>query len=441
MFTVLAAVFPWIPEGIAVPFLAAFVAAELLRVRALPMMVGCAYLLVSVVLLALGTQGVWPSFLSLWTAIRKTLPLLVLFGAVLWLQKSLAQDRAFGGLGNVLARLRPGTRTLAMSLGGHFIGGLLNMAGLQLVLSLRGSSTEAGLARAMTLPTARGFSAAGCWSPFMIGMAAALTALSTRWGEVAAVGLFIGLSLVALTWLWSFASTTQSPLAAVSESDTPPLAPPLFVVLAAIVLVGTPVLLLHELASLAMPVAIGLTAPIVALLWYRVRTGRRSYALRSELYFEVPYLRNEMFVLLSANLFAVALLGHAPQILGWLEAQAGVALDAAATPAILVLVGTMLAAVGIHPIAFITFIGGTFPATPVEASRALVALALAVVWGLGTMVSPISAVNMIIARSLGESTFRIAWLYNGAFVAAAACLAAAILVLVSGFPGFSGEGT
>jgi hypothetical protein len=60
---------------------------------------------------------------------------------------------------------------------------------------------------------------------------------------------------------------------------------------------------------------------------------------------------------------------------------------------------------------------------------------LAVVWGMGTQMSPFSATTMHVSRMLDVSVFRVAWLWNAPYCLPAAALAGAVVAGVAGLIG------
>ncbi len=194
--------------------------------------------------------------------------------------------------------------------------------------------------------------------------------------------------------------------------------------------VATPVIVLHEAGGLTIPVAIAIASPLAALIIARRSSTAASVSLNRSVWRHLPYLANELFVLFSANVFAVGLLAHQSSILGSFGFLPDHLVPGIFGPGSLIMAGTAIAGLGVHPLVIITFVAGAMPDGLPGAPTASTALALAVIWGLGTMISPISAVNMLLAQRTGVSSMRIAWQWNGLYGLTGALLASLTLTLI-----------
>lgn len=423
--TVLAAFWPGLPLILPATGLIVYLMLAVRRIRRLQALVGGGFAVTGAGLAwaGAGTGGLADLALA---ASRHTLPLLLLFGAVAWLHHAVRTESRFTSLGDAIAGLPPARRVVAIGLSSHFLGGVLSLAGLGLVTSIPSRQSTAPRLKLTAQAAVRGFNTAACWSPFFVGMAAALTAVSVRWTDVVSDGVVLAVLLLGLAWLWEWRRPVQVPAATPPPGPLPHLGQ-ITLTLAAVAL---PVIALHEGAGLTIPVAIALACPVAAV----GISGRASPSgvipVGLAVWHHLPLLATEIFVLFSANVFAVGLLAHTGPILAWLDALPGDVAAGAWGPGAVIMAGTAIAGLGIHPLVVITFVAGAMPHGLPGTSAASTALALAVVWGLGTMISPISAVNMMLARMTGVSPLRIAWVWNGAFGLVAAALAAVVVTLV-----------
>jgi|AntRauTorcE11897_2_1112592.scaffolds.fasta_scaffold02245_4 hypothetical protein len=420
-----ASLFPGVPLGYATTAFIAYLLLAMHRIRYFHAAIGGSFFLVGAGLIWTGaTSGVHTQpFVD---ASQHTLPLLLLFGAATWLHHAVRVEPLFENIRDVIAQLPRARQATAIALSSHFIGGILSLAGLGLIASIPGHHAAPSRLKLTAQAAARGFTAAACWSPFFVGMAASLTAVSVRWTDVAGDGAILAAFLLALAWLWEHQRST--PILAESPKATPHR----YITRLTLTLAGvvTPVIVLHEGVGLTIPVAIAISSPLAALaIASRSDTAARLSLSRS-VWRHLPYVANELFVLLAANVFAVGLLAHQDFILDTLMTLPDQPVLDVFGPASLIIAGTGLAGLGIHPLVIITFVAGAMPDGLPGVPTASTALALAVIWGIGTMISPISAVNMILAQRTGVSSLRIAWQWNGVYGLTSALLASTTLTLI-----------
>lgn len=425
-----AALFPGVPPVFPTTAFIVYMLLAMRRIRCIHAAVGGIFFVAGSALIWTGATSEFhiPLFVD---AIEYTLPLLLLFGAATWLHHAVRVEPLFGNIRDVIAQLPRAGQATAIALSSHFIGGILSLAGLGLIASIPGYQAAAARLKLTAQAAARGFTAAACWSPFFVGMAASLTAVSVRWTDVAGDGAILATLLLALTWLWERHRPTSI------LADGAKVTPPRYLRRLALTLAGvvTPVILLHEGIGLTIPVAIAIASPLTALVIASRSKTAAPIMLSRTVWRHLPYVANELFVLLSANVFAVGLLAHQIFILDIFTTLPDAFVLDVFGPASLIMAGTAVAGLGIHPLVIITFVAGAMPDGLPGVPTASTALALAVVWGIGTMISPISAVNMILAQSTGVSSIRIAWQWNGIYGLTAAALASFMLTLILWFRG------
>ena len=144
----------------------------------------------------------------------------------------------------------------------------------------------------------------------------------------------------------------------------------------------------------------------------------------------LPGLRNEAALFLAATVFAVGV-SHAvgPDALA---GSLGLAdWPAALRTAALAALGTLIGGLGVHPVVLAILVGEVLGPAALGLSPLAVALLLAVVWGMGTQMSPFSATVMHVSRMLDVSVFRVAWLWNAPYCLPAAALAGAAVAGVA----------
>ncbi|MBK1670712.1 hypothetical protein CKO28_22080 [Rhodovibrio sodomensis] len=420
--------------GVAAVGLMAFVVLQLPAIRT-PQRIA------SGLLIAGGLAGAWsqggaPGVLAdLMSGAERALPFMVLFAAVMCLQVPALSSPSFRQLGERVVAQPPGRRFLMLAFAGHYLGAVLNLAGLQLVASLLDPEMRPRLRRRLTLAVVRGFSGAVMWSPFFVGMGVILTVVpEVSWLQLAPAGLAIGSGLVGLAWALDRA--TRGPRDPQSDRRAVPDGNPVRAtlgVLAVFVALAAPVVALSEGAGLSIVIALGLVAPTLSVIWSALlrRTGAADPApVLASVTARLPGLRNEAALFLAATVFAVGV-SHAvePDALAGSLGLAG--WPAAPRAAALAVLGTLLGGLGVHPVVLAILVGEVLGPAALGLSPLAVALLLAVVWGMGTQMSPFSATVMHVSRMLDASVFRVAWLWNAPYCLPAAALAGAAVAGVA----------
>jgi len=414
--------------------LMAFVVLQLPAIRT-PQRIASAVLIAAGLAAAWSTGGAPGARADLIAGAQRALPFMVLFAAVMCLQVPALTSPSFRQLGERVVAQPPGRRFLMLSFAGHYMGAVLNLAGLQLVASLLDPGMRPRLRRRLTLAVLRGFSSAVMWSPFFVGMGVILTVVpGVSWLQLAPAGLVLGSGLVALAWALDRA--TRGPRDPLSDRRAPPDGDPgraTLGVLGVFLALAVPVVALSEGAGLSIVIALGLIAPSLSVLWAGLlrRTGRAAPApVLASVIARLPGLRNEAALFLAATVFAVGV-SHAVEP----DAVAGslglADWPAALRAAALAVVGTLLGGLGVHPVVLAILVGEVLGPAALGLSPLAVALLLAVVWGMGTQMSPFSATVMHVSRMLEVSVFRVAWVWNAPYCLPAAALAGAAVAGVA----------
>ncbi len=382
--------------------------------------------------LALGAAA-GEGWLALRQGLERTLPLMVLFAAVAFLNRPALASPAFRRVGEAMVRQPPGRRFLMVSLAGSLIGAVLNLAGLYLVLNLLGRQPEPRLERRLSMAAMRGFSAAAAWSPFFVAMAVVLVTLpGLGWPQVAPGGLAVAAVLIAVAY--GLDRLTRGPRPAATAPPPRLPRPELAATLLVFALLAVPVLALAERADLSIPFAIGVVAPLVALGWQaRLAGRRRAVAAAGHLLREharrLPSLRGEGLVFTGANLLGAG-------VAAYLNPDAVAAALAALAPApeaalaLLLAALTLLGAVGVHPVVLVVVAGQVLPPAALGVPAWLMGATLLAGWCLGTAASPFSGTVMQVSRFLRRSPWQVAWRWNLPYVAAAYVPVAALLALM-----------
>ena len=364
----------------------------------------------------------------------RTLPFLVLFLAVLCLQGPALASPTLRAIGGYVAAQPPGRRFAGMALAGHLLGAVLNVAGLLLVLSLRDPKLAPRDQMRLTAGAMRGFGAAAAWSPLFVAMSVVLAALpSLSWLEIAWRSGLVAAAILLLAWAWNRIERGRG----ISAPVPPParLAPGTMaravLILAALFV---PVIWLFEAHGLAIPIALGLVAPVMAGLWEGVQApaGARGAAVagRAHAVFQgLPGLRNEAILFFAANTFGLGLSAALdPELLARLsEALPGAGLSIP----ILIMAGLAIAGLGVHPIVIVVAVGTVLSPELLHLSDMETALSLLVIWGMGAIMSPFSGTVLQVARLTNCSPFRVAWGWNARFSLAIGLPVSAVVYIVA----------
>lgn len=364
-------------------------------------------------------------------------------------------------LGRYLTSRPPGRRYLAITLGAHALGVILNFGALSLLGPLIKRGVESGRAgraklaavreRRQMSALARGFSWIIAWSPTAVTQAlVASMVLGAEPARLAIYGGLIALVVFPVGWLEDRLVGARARPALIREGALPEQPGRIdelpgralwhFLAVCAALAVISAVII--GIADVAVVPALMVAAPLVTAAWIWAQSGRsgdpgvaalarlKEIVLRS-----VPEGSPEALTLASAGYIGVMAAGLTDA--GAVAAAIGLAeipplaVYLAATAFVPFL--SMLAA---PPMLTVTFIGSLFSALPEShIDPTLLALALVMGWALNLTGSPFGATSLILARVTGLSGFTLAWRWNGLFSLAAfavVAMAMAILSLGSG---------
>ena len=417
--------------------LALFVVIEFRRVPAIPRLVGS--LLMALGLAAALTAGSGEAFATaakaLWDGLGRTLPFLVLFGAVAWLQVPAGESPSLGAIRDMVVAQPPGRRFAFLGTAAHVLGMAFNLAGISLLSGMVSHQEDRALRRRLGRAMAQGFATSTCWSPFFVGAAVILALLPmVAWLDVAPYGIALGAMLVFLSWL---IDRLGRPRRAAAQPASPSAGVPArawrgTATILALLFAGT--LALVEGFGFSIPIALGLVAPPLALAWRgRIAGPGRALASRRDLSWQVvgafASLRSEAVLFLGANVMGA---GIAAILDPGAVAAALAASGLGANTVILLLAWGFLsaAALGLHPVIIGTLILTTLTPADLGLRPELLALMLMALWGLGTNVSPVSATVLYLSRLTGENNLTVAWVWNAPFTFAASTTVAGFVIFL-----------
>ena len=368
--------------------------------------------------------------------LANTLPFIVLFGAVTWLQTPAAESPTLKAARDTVLSQPPGWRYLMLALAAHGLGAAFNLAGMSLLSTMVSQQKDQTLRKRLARAMTHGFGVASSWSPLFVGTAVILSVLpSVRWLEIAPVGVLMGACLVGLSWCldrFAFPATAAARAVHAPVSFPAWAARRLAVILAALFALVIGVV---EAFRLPIPIALGLVAPPFALLWRVSRVapmvgiGRVAGELARRVVNTFASLRSEAILFASANLFGAGInAAISPK-------DAERVLKDLGLPADVLVFGLALAiviggALGLHAVILVVLIGHILPPKVLALPAPVLAIVLMCTWGLSTNVSPFSATMLFMARITGESIWTIAWRWNGLFSLTAALVVGVLVVLI-----------
>ncbi|WP_425100173.1 hypothetical protein [Tropicibacter sp. S64] len=416
--------------------LVGFVLLEFTRIRR-PQQIAASLLLLAAVGVGLREGQLWP---ILSQGVLKTLPFILIFASVGWLRAAAGESPSLLALRRGLGRMQPGHRFTAVNSAAHVLGAGFNLAGMALLTPILDDvDDDPKVGRRMRCAILWGFSTAASWSPFLVGTAVVLASLpGVSWYQMAPYGAFIAFGF--LVWATVFDRLTQrrtrsAPRAALEPM--PALRGAAGRTLLAILLLFATTLTLIDVAGLRLTTAIALAAPGFGLVWLLLIHGLAGRARIAEVARSVvtsyPGMRTESTLFVAANIFGTAISTALPRdhdttsALPWAGLSTGVdMLD------ILLMIWVYLAvcALGFHPI--ILLVVFTTVADPVALGLPLPMLGgvFMTLWGMGTSVSPLSGTTLFMSQYSKETSFEIAWRWNGLFYTLGAVwLAVAIVIL------------
>jgi len=359
----------------------------------------------------------------------------LLFFAVSWLQIPARESPSLQAAREMITSQPPGRRFLAVALGVHGLGAVLNLAGLSLVATMIEKKMDGTLLKRLTTALMLGFTSASCWSPFYVSMTVVLTAIPTlQWIKVAPFGFAIAMVAIAGGWMFDRlvsrrgaqkAIDAPAQLSAEQRKNT----------IGVLGVLGVLVVGLVEIAGVSIPVALGLIAPPFAIVWVAAMAPSR-YARRARMgdlikrvVNGLPELRNEVLVFVGATVFGVGVSTLIP------AADLSVFLDTWLPSidlrlAVLTFGITIFGMIGMHPVIVVILIGEVLPPEVLGVPDWIMGLALLGVWGLSTMVNPFSATTLYLARVGGGSGYTMAWHWNPPFVFIAVGVVTVAVVLL-----------
>ena len=410
----------------------AFIVIEYRRTEIIPKIMSALLLVVGLV--AASTVG--NAWHDLWEGLSRTRVFLVLFGAVAWLAVPAKESPSLRAIREMVLTQPPGRRFAYLGMAAHGLGLAFNLAGISLLSGMINDKHPPRLRRRLGRAMAQGFALVTCWSPFFVGAVVILGAWPEfKWSEIAPFGICLAVALWGLSWGMD-KMTNPRP-----TSDAARKAPSTVSGLAWLRTAGVlsvlfaAVIFLVEGQGISIPVALGIVAPPLALIWrasfYSApERAKESTGFAYRTIAGLKNIRGEIVLFTAANTMGLGLsdvinpeqiaafvsgLGYAPLVMMILLCYSYLALGA----------------LGLHPVITVVLLSQFLTAEMLGVSPTVMILTLMALWGMGTNISPTSATVMYISRLTRENNLTVAWRWNGPFSVAGGTVIAVLGTAVS----------
>ncbi|HLO78767.1 MAG TPA: hypothetical protein VK196_20105 [Magnetospirillum sp.] len=379
----------------------------------------------------------WPLLL---TAGIQSAALIGLFTALGFLREAAENSPMIQACGQLMVRQPPGRRYLALAMGSHLIGLVLNFGVLPLIgtMVVKGNTAEAAggdpriveiRQRRMMTAIIRGFAIMTVWSPLSISFAVMQSAIpGLNWWPLLAFQLTFTALLMGLGWLMDRLAFPPLPSPSPSSDWRPVIQ--LLGLVAGVVVASVA---LAEMLSVRLVVGAMVVVPPAAVLWLMVQhrtVGPALLHLGRRLTVSMPGFREEVTMLGGAMFLGTVVVAFIPagetaRLIGLIPLP----------PALVLVLATWsvmaLSQVGISQIVSVTVLGGALASLSSHGLPPLaVASGLMGAWALSACSTPVGAVVLSVARLAGVPMRTVARQWNGRFVLLGALLLAAWVVMM-----------
>ncbi|MBT4966250.1 MAG: hypothetical protein HOM79_08520 [Alphaproteobacteria bacterium] len=394
----------------------AFIVLEYRRTERIPMIMSA--LLLAIGLLAASSLDI--AWNNLWEGISRTRVFLVLFGSVAWLAVPARESPSLRMIREMVLTQGPGRRFAYLGVAAHGLGLAFNLAGISLLSGMISDKHPPRLRRRLGRAMAQGFALVPCWSPVFVGAVVIFAAWpQVKWLEVAPYGICLALILWSLSW---GLDKLFNPAPLVTADRPEPTKVTGLAWLRTGGILGTLfalIILMVEGSGITIPIALGLVAPPLPLVW-RASLYKPSERMAQSAGFAyraiagLKNIRSEIVLFTAANTMGVGIAGiFDPDLITAFVGD----LEFGTWGMLLLLAFTYLTfgAVGIHPVITIILFSQFLTPELLGVSPSVMVLSLLALWGLGTNMSPTSATVLYISRLTKENNLTVAWRWNGPF--------------------------
>jgi hypothetical protein len=400
--------------------------------------------------LAAAAAATRPDWAAMLEAALKTASFVATFYVSLaWLRDAAGTSPTIETCGRFLADQRPGRRYLALTVGGHLFGLVLNYGAITLLGSLaegaarREADPEIRAIRTkrMLLAVQRGFISTLCWSPLSFSVAISTSIVpGATWSGAVGYCLVSAVVLAALGWALD---TLFKPKTSRPPSVRPPpqgawrdLAPLLGLLALLMVGVGG----LHVATGLRAVAVVMVVAPALSLAWISLQgrgekggpighAGRRAarYVTRG-----LADYRGDLVLLMMAGFIGTLGAG----LLGPLAARAGLDFTTVpgwVVPVALVWLVPLAGQLGMNPILSVSLVAPLLPeAGAIGVSPATVVVALTAGWALTGASSPFTATTLFVGALGRVGARHVGLRWNGLYTLLAGVMLSIWVAVIAG---------
>lgn len=312
----------------------------------------------------------------------------------------------------------------------QIMGVFLNVGSIPVVYHIVFAKPQPGMTLLLANALNRGFAGAIFWSPYFAAMAVVVSTLSVSWSTLLPYMLGLSLISVVVSLAVDFnglrqregENSNQSEEPAVKKSKSSFPAGLVLYLLSAVVVV----LVLERFVELPMVMITCMSAALFPLVWCLAKGAMATYrkGLGNHVKVTLPALKKEMTLFLAAGFFSGSFgaTGFGAFIPGLLEPiPLPIPLSFSIFTVVLITVTSMA---GLHPIVPVTILAAGINPAAVHISPEYFAILLLGSWGLSNTISPVSAVNNLLAGLYKKPVYDFA-LPNYKF---AACMAVMLLL-------------
>jgi hypothetical protein len=306
------------------------------------------------------------------------------------------------------------TRCASFALACQLFGGLLGLAGVNMLLEMASRTDTADAERLPVFAAImRSFSAATLWSP-MFSNVSILLALypGLTWFSVLPLCIALAASAVALGLLMDFArlhGRKHPPAADVANARLPRAVLPL---LAAMCGFLATVMALSWLLHVAVAGAIALLVPVAALAVNTAQSQpgpdrlRRGWQDLQADYARLPLLAGEVAVFMAAGCGGTVIASAIPP--AWTQAAAQLVAQSSILACLALMSAVVLLSfLAVHPVLSVVLIATSFPPALMGLPVVPHMLAMMVGWAVSGPFSPFSMLSLMAARYAGVSVYAV----------------------------------
>jgi len=365
-------------------------------------------------------------------------------------------------IGHYMTSQPPGRRYVALHVGAHFMGVLLNFAAVSLLSPLikRGVDSKAANAppalseirlRRQINALSRGFAWFNLWAPTAIAHAVVLAIVpGSRAGIIALAGAGTAILLLGVGWAEDRISGHRARQKFVeagidvnrAEAPTFPW-PDMARFLAVTAGLLAMAWLIHTASGISLVSGIMIAAVPITLLWmaeqhmFRGGSGAGGMRRRMTAIFRrvIPASSPE-----AATLGLAGFIGLLTATLVDQSVDAEQILQIGPSPAVVYLLVLALvplaSCIGLPPMMTVTFLAGLLVSMPdLQLNPSVLGLTFLSGWALNLTGSPFSATSLILSRIVGIPGTVHAWKWNGIFTLVSWCVTASVVLAVAGWLG------